>query len=250
MRRPASPTSPPPVQTEEFEGPLDLLLDEVRRQNVDIEKIAMAPIVSRFLDYMETAAERNLNLDIDWLHMAATLIHWKSRSLVPPEPGGRGEADPIRDSLVQQVLAYGKELAGELGRRRAVEQGRISRCRGGVASEEASESQEPPSLCVWDLVQEARSLARWVDKHRQELSQWQELGVERDDVTVSDMIEYLRTQVLAGDSGRVEGAKLLLLQENASRRACLFLGMLEMAREQELELYQKEAFGPLWLSLR
>jgi chromatin segregation and condensation protein Rec8/ScpA/Scc1 (kleisin family) len=61
---PAERASPPPVQVEYFDGPLDLLLDEVRRQNVPIEKIAMAPIVSRFLDYMETAADRSLNLDM------------------------------------------------------------------------------------------------------------------------------------------------------------------------------------------
>ena len=87
---PGSPGSLPSVQFQEFEGPIDLLLDEVRRQNVEIEKIAMAPIVARFLEYVGKASERNLNLDIDWLHMAATLIHWKSRSLLPSEPGGRG----------------------------------------------------------------------------------------------------------------------------------------------------------------
>ena len=68
MSPPGSATSLPSVQFRDFEGPLDLLLDEVRRQNVEIDKIAMAPMVSRFLEYMGTAAERNLNLDIDWLH--------------------------------------------------------------------------------------------------------------------------------------------------------------------------------------
>ena len=68
---PASASSLPSVQAEDFEGPLDLLLDEVRRQNVALEKISMAPIVARFLEYMRTATERNLNLDIEWLHMAA-----------------------------------------------------------------------------------------------------------------------------------------------------------------------------------
>src|SRR3954447_26337403 len=96
-------TSLPPVQTQEFDGPLDLLLEEVRRQNVEIESIAMAPIVSRFLDYMATAAERSLNLDIDWLHMAATLIHWKSQSLLPSEPGAKADRDPIREGTIRQL---------------------------------------------------------------------------------------------------------------------------------------------------
>ena len=68
MTLPASGNSLPSVQVEAFEGPLDLLLEEVRQQNVAIEKIAMAPIVARFLEYVRTAAERNLNLDIEWLH--------------------------------------------------------------------------------------------------------------------------------------------------------------------------------------
>src|SRR5438552_18285025 len=100
MTLPVNPASlPPPVHLPEFEGPLDLLLDEVRRQNVAIESIAMAPIVARFLEYVGAAAGRNLNLNIEWLHMAATLIHWKSRSLLSRETGGEPHKDPIRDDL-------------------------------------------------------------------------------------------------------------------------------------------------------
>jgi segregation and condensation protein A len=91
---PASASSLPSVQAEDFEGPLDLLLDEVRRQNVALERISMAPIVARFLEYMRTATERNLNLDIEWLHMAATLIHWKSRSLLPGGRDSRAHGGP------------------------------------------------------------------------------------------------------------------------------------------------------------
>lgn len=248
MHPPGRPTSLPQVHTREFEGPLDLLLDEVRRQNVDIEKIAMAPIVSRFLDYMETAAECNLKLDMDWLHMAATLIHWKSRLLLPAEPAGMGERDPIRESLVQQLLAHRKQWGEELGNLRSREQGRISRFVCGVV-EPTSESPDPPLICVWDMIQQARELARWVEKHREEVTQRQSLRVERDDVTVSEMTEYLRKQVSGGEGGTVDGGRLLLKQPSPARRACLFLGMLEMAQTQQLQLEQQEAFGPLWLSV-
>ena len=86
---------------EPYEGPLDLLLAEVRRQRVAIERIAMAPIVARFLEYMRTAARRNLALDIEWLHMAATLIEWKSLALLPSTE--ESPADPIRDEVVRQL---------------------------------------------------------------------------------------------------------------------------------------------------
>src|SRR4051812_16880187 len=121
MNRPASGTSLPPVEVEAFAGPLDLLLDEVRRQNVAIERIAMAPIVARFLAYVRTAAARNLNLNIEWLHMAATLIQWKSRSLLPRDDREEPPQDAVRDDLVQQLLAHRKEAADELARRRVVE---------------------------------------------------------------------------------------------------------------------------------
>jgi segregation and condensation protein A len=248
---PTSGASLPSVQWERFEGPLDLLLDEVRRQNVAIEQIAMAPIVSRFLDYMRTASERSLNLDIDWLHMAATLIHWKSRSLLPADGDGqKAEPDPVRDSLVQQLLAHRKEVAGELGRRRAVEEARISRPADGELREgsDANRPQEVPFVTVWDMIQESREMARWVREHREERKLLVEvLWMDPEGVTVGEMIEYLRSK-LSGRDLTLDGAELLQEQLTVSRRCCLFLGMLEMAREQQLQIEQKETFGPILLT--
>ena len=248
MALPANAASlPPPVHLPEFEGPLDLLLYEVRRQNVAIENIAMAPIVARFLAYVCAAAERNLNLDIEWLHMAATLIHWKSRSLLPRDITEDSQKDLIRDDLIQQLLAHRKQAADELARRRAVEETRFTRTVAEVETHEpnADEPDEPPFVSVWDLIQQARDLARWVEQHREARRHWREsFGVEQDDATVSDMMDYLRDQ-LAAAGGRLDGVGLLEVQANASRRSCLFLGMLEMARDQQIEIQQDEIFGPI-----
>lgn len=245
MTKPPSAASLPRTQLQEFEGPLDLLLDEVRRQNVAIENVAMAPIVARFLEYIHTAAERNLNLDMDWLHMAATLIHWKSRALLRLDTNGQTASDPIRDDLVQQLLAHRQTAAGELARRRALEETRFP--RGSVAPEAPAIEPEPQAfVCVWDLIQQARELAGWLEQHHQDRRHWEEtLGVERDDVTVDDMIEYLQAQ-LAGNV-ELDAVSLLERQSTKSRRSCLFLGMLEMSRNQRLELIQDEVFGPLSL---
>ena len=252
MALPTSASLPPPVQIPQFEGPLDLLLDEVRRQNVAIENIAMAPIVARFLEYVGAAAERNLNLDIEWLHMAATLIHWKSRSLLPRDASEDWQKDPIRDDLIQQLLAHRRQVADELARRRAVEETRVSRSAAsdGTGSSEpaAEESDEPGFVSVWDLIQQARNLARWVEQQREDRRRWREsFGVEQDDVTVSEMMDYLRDQLAAADGG-LDGAGLLESQATASRRSCLFLGMLEMARDRQVELQQDEIFGPILLT--
>jgi segregation and condensation protein A len=251
MTLPASASSIPSVRAEGFEGPLDLLLDEVRRQNVDLEKISMAPIVARFLRYVRTATERNLNLDIEWLHMAATLIHWKSRSLLPSDATVEPAADPIRDSLVQQLLAHRKQAAEELDRRRALEQTQFSRVDGEFREAPGPyEPEDSPFVSVWDLMQQARDLSRWVQEYRESHRQWKEtLGVERDDVTVSDMIDYLWARLGSADV-TLDGASLIHEQPCASRKASLFLGMLELVRDQQLQIEQKELFGRAWLCRR
>ena len=220
----------------------------MRRQNVAIESIAMAPIVARFLEYVRRPAERNLNLDIEWLHMAATLIHWKSRSLLPPDASGEPQTDPIRDDLVQQLLAHRKQAAEELARRRAVEETRFSRPAMGEFREQLplSDSEEPSFVSVWDLMQHARDLAIWSENQRRESRQWRgTFDVRPDEPTVEDMIRYLQ-DYLASHEGRVDALDLLQTQPPANRCA-LFLGLLEMARKNCIQVEQTESFGPLWL---
>jgi segregation and condensation protein A len=247
MKIRGSDSSLPRVDLEEFDGPLDLLLDEVRRQNVAIENIAMAPVVARYLEYVSTAVDRNLNLDMEWLHMAATLIQWKSRSLLPEDVGRPRQVDPIRDDLVEQLIAHRKRAADDLARRREVEDTRFSRASEGVAQEAATD-EGPDFVSVWDLIQQARGLAGWVEQQRKDRLQWQEtFGVEADDVTVGEMIDYLRARL--GADGVLDGVSLLQSQATASRRSCLFLGMLEMARDQQLEIQQNEMFGAISLKI-
>ena len=250
MTLPASGNSLPSVQVEAFEGPLDLLLDEVRRQNVAIEKISMSPIVARFLEYIRTATERNLNLDIEWLHIAATLIHWKSRSLLPSDATAEPAADSIRDSLVQQLLAHRKQAAEELARRRALDQTQFSRMdREFREAASPDEPEDAPFVSVGDLIRQARDLVRWVQEHRESHRQWETLGVEKDDATVSHMIDYLWARLGSADV-TLDGATLIHEQPCASRKANLFLGMLELVRDQQLQIEQSEFCGPAWLSRR
>jgi chromatin segregation and condensation protein Rec8/ScpA/Scc1 (kleisin family) len=137
--------------------------------------------------------------------MAATLIHWKSRSLLPRDASSEPQRDAIRDDLVQQLLAHRKQAADELARRRAVEESRFSR----AAAEAVHEAEEPDFVSVWDLMQQARGLARWVEQHRDDRRRWREsFGIEPDDVTVSEMMDYLRDQLATAD-GRLDGVALL-----------------------------------------
>src|SRR5262249_12879619 len=160
---------------------------------------------------------------------------WKSRSLLPRDDSREPENDPVRDNLVQQLLDHRKQAADELARRRAVEEARFSAVpeRESDGAETAAYKPEPGFVSVWDLLQQARELARWLEQDREDRSQWQEsFGVEQDDVTVEEMMEYLRNQ-LAAKNGSMDGIGVLDSQPTASHRSCLFLGMLEMVRSQE-----------------
>src|SRR5262249_30292285 len=103
------------------------------------------------------------------------------------------------------------------------------------------------AVTVWDLIQQAREMAAWTSRYRDERGEVQEvIAMDPDDVTVAEMIGYLQG-CLGAQNGVVEGVELLERQPNASRRSTLFLGMLEMARDQVLEIDQEDAFGKLWL---
>jgi chromatin segregation and condensation protein Rec8/ScpA/Scc1 (kleisin family) len=239
-------SSPPPVSGGWFEGPLDLLLAEVRRQKVAIEEVNLAPVVGRFLEYLRTAKASNLNLDIEWLHMAATLVHWKSRVLLPVAPGRELPGDPVRDELVRQLLAHRQQLAGELARRKLDEERQYPRAAGAPGDSRPADHnlpENPAFESVWDLLQQARELGRWVAEQkavRRDLQRTWEVAAE--EVTVGAMCDWLRAELNIAGEIRVDGLQLLV-RLSPARRSCLFLGMLEMARSQEIEIEQREHFG-------
>lgn len=230
-----------------FDGPLDLLLDEVRRQRIAIEEVALAPLVARYLAYMETAAAKQLPLDIDWILLAATLIQWKSRSLLPV--AGTSVRDPIRDEIVELLLAHRQQAAQDLGRRRSEEAGRLSHGGDPAFQEEAEfeEDLDPPFVSVWDLTQQARDLARWAAQQSRERRQWrQSFSREDEDITIAQMSEYLQARLTTGGT-EIEASQLFAHEPNHLRRVYLFLAMLDMARDQQLRLLQTDAFAAIWL---
>ena len=231
---------------ENFDGPLDFLLAEVRRQNVAIEEVRMAPITSRFLEYLQSAAERNLNLDIDWLLMAATLIYWKSQALLPISTGADAE-DRIPDELQQQLLAHKKQLAVDLQRRQAITAASFSRAADPAGGTEIAQRDQPLRTTVWDLIQQAREMSMWVEQHRSDLSITRALSLNPDDVTVAEMVDYLRDEFAATNHYPLNANVLLNRQTTPARRSALFLAMLEMANNQDLEIVQDACFAPMSL---
>src|SRR5712675_2262285 len=103
-------SSPLDVHLEHYEGPLDLLLDLIRRQQIDIADIPIATITSQYLAYMDKARELDVDLGAEFVYMAATLIHIKSKMLLPADPELEKispEEDP-RKELVERLLEHEK----------------------------------------------------------------------------------------------------------------------------------------------
>src|ERR1700738_422374 len=111
---------------EQYDGPLDLLLDLIRKQQINIYDIPIASITQQYLDYMQRALELDIELSSEFVYMAATLIHIKSRMLLPKDPELEkmsGEEDP-RQELVDRLLEHErfKNAAEMLQQKRLVEE--------------------------------------------------------------------------------------------------------------------------------
>lgn len=237
MSRPALPLRP-------YAGPLDLLLDEARRQNIALEAVALAPLVARYLDYMQRAARARQPLSIDWILLAATLIQWKSRALLVPEAGA--PADPLRDELVEQLRAHRQEVATDLAARRTGQAGHLAR-DGDPAFRDEPVPEEPAFLSVWDLAEQARELARWAAQRRQEQPRSPPfLANESTEIPVAEMIDYLLTQ-FATAGQELNASRLLAAQLDLPRQVSLFLAMLEMAQAQQLRIHQDEGLAEIIL---
>jgi segregation and condensation protein A len=237
----------PPL--EPYAGPLDLLLDEVRRQNIDLEAVALAPLVARYLDYLQRAVRAGQPLAIDWILLAATLIQWKSRDLLAPEADPA--ADPVRDELVEQLRAHRQDVARDLGRRRAEQAGQLSRDGDLVFTEKPvpEEPSEPAFLSVWDLAEQARDLTCWAAQRRLQQQRSQPFPAnEFEDVPTAGMVEYLLAQ-FAAVGPELNASRLLAQQSDLPHRISLFLALLEMAQTQQLRIRQEEEFAEISLML-
>jgi len=174
--------------------------------------------------------------------------------LLPGDPASpRPPADAIRDELVQELRRHRQRMAEELGTRLAGAQNRLARGSSeSFAPERWAELQEPedlPFVSAWGLLGQSRDLARWCAQYRQDLQRWREtLDVEQE-AAVEEMTAWLRERLQRAEPGApVEATGLLREQETPSRRAGLFLGMLELARAGEIALSQPEAWGEIWIA--
>lgn len=238
------PVSPLTVQVGAYEGPLDLLLDLIRKQEINIYDIPIAQITQQYLDYMQDAAELNVELSSEFVYMAATLILIKSKMLLPRDPElekeGAADDDP-RKELVDRLIEHErfKQAAEMLQQKRVIEEATWSNPQ---MQQFAAEDETQPGLSVslFDLVKVFQNvLDRVKSKPVYEVGQ--------EDVTVPEMIQRI------GDLFRKKRDAVLsateMFEGQTSHRAviCLFLAILELVKRQAIMLTQSEMFGDIGL---
>jgi segregation and condensation protein A len=237
-------SSPLNIHLEQYDGPLDLLLDLIRKQQIDIKDIPIATITAQYLEYLDKAREMDIDLGSEFVYMAATLIHIKSRMLLPRDPALEKESDggdDPRQELVDRLLEHErfKNAAEMLQQKRLIEENVWSNPQIKAF---VSEDEDPGlAITLFDLVKAFGEVLERV-KNRPIYE------VESADVTVSDMILYLKERFL--EVGAEQPVFILrILEQQRTRRAmiALFLAVLESVRMQAVIVTQKELFGEIAL---
>ncbi len=228
------------IMLDAFEGPLDLLLYMIRRANIDILDIPMAPLTRQYLDYVEAMRAQNLELAADYLVMAALLIEIKSRMLLPrPKVAEGEEVEDPRAELVRRLMEYEQmKLAGQ----KLNEMPQAEREFFWVETlVEKSLLIRHPEVSVGDLKEAWMAIVRQagLKKHhkigREELSVREHMGI------------ILRT--LQEKGGFVQFETLFDPDMGAPGLVVHFLAMLELGREKMIRITQTEAFAPIYINL-
>jgi segregation and condensation protein A len=238
--------TPSPLQfrLDHYQGPLDLLLDLIRKQEIDIRDIPIARITKQYLAYLDQARELDMDIGAEFIFMAATLIQIKSKMLLPVDPALKkeGEEDDPREELVQRLLEHERfrNAAEMLQQKRMIEENVWSNPQ---IKEFVAEDDNPGlAVTMFDLVKAmGEILERVRNKPVYEITE--------EDVSVGDMVKHLR--LLLEHSRRDQPLFILqVMEQQRSRRAmiCLFLAVLEMVKSQAVEILQKELFGEIALA--
>lgn len=218
----------------EFEGPLDLLLYLIRQDQINIYEIPVARITDEYLRYLQLMQELDLAVAGDFLVMAAQLLDLKSRMLLPREATAddEEELDPRLD-LVNRLLEHEKFKAAAqmLWSRATVERAVFTR-----AEIETDKNNPEVVVGLFDLL---RVFQEILARHKEEVL----LEIEREEVTMAEMIERLRNMVRS--AGELNLLKFFERAQSRRELVVAFLSVLELVRLNEISLRQRETFGEI-----
>ncbi len=229
------------VKFEVFEGPLDLLLYLIKKEEVDIYQVNLTRLATQFIEYIETMRLLDLEIAGEFLVMAATLMYIKSRELLPVDQQalveGEEEGEDPRWELIRQLVEYKKfkDAAAQLQAMEARQENVFPRVPGAI--EFAPEARPPLDVSIFDLVNAVNIVL-------QRFGQREDLREIFDDKwTVTEKIEQLLR--MTSEQPRLKFSALFAGVTSRSEVVAAFLALLELIRLKQLIAVQREPFGEI-----
>lgn len=229
------------VKLEVFEGPMDLLLYLIKKDEIDIKDIPVAHITNQYLEYLNLMRELDIAVAGDFLVMASTLIYIKSKMLLPPTPKVAGEEDLNEDpraELMDRLLEYQKfkEAAQMLHSRGEIESACFT--RGEL---ETDKGNPEVSATVFDLLRVFREILKRAESEA-------EMEIHRDEVSMSEKLAQIH---LLLDTNEEVNVRTLFENSRSKRELILtFLAFLELVKGMQITLVQRELFGDIFARKR
>lgn len=223
-----------------YDGPLDLLLDLVRKQNIDIYDIPIAQITAQYLGYVENMKQLDVDVAAEFIYMASLLIHIKSKMLLPRDPDApEGQEDP-RAELVNRLLEHErfKTAAQMLLQKQQLEDAVLS----NPALKEFRDAEGTEPELAADVIDLVKTFQTILDRAKSRPI----LDVNEETVTVGQMIEFVRRRMMIED-GPVRLKLLLRNLHSHQALICAFLALLELIRLQAILARQDKVFGDIVL---
>ena len=231
------------VQFEVFEGPLDLLLYLIKKEEVDIYEVNLTKLATQFIEYIDLMRTFDLEVAGEFLVMASTLMYIKSRELLPVDQQvqveGEDEGEDPRWELIRQLVEYKKfkDAAAQLQSFEARQENIFPRLPGKLEFESAAPAPKP-DVSIFDLLNAVNGV----------LQRFKERGGDARDIfedkwTVSEKIEFILKIISA--RGSVRFAELFETAANRSEVICTFLALLELIRLKQLACVQPEPFAEI-----
>jgi segregation and condensation protein A len=229
------------VKLEVFEGPMDLLLYLIKKDEIDIKDIPIAHITNQYLEYLNLMRELDIAVAGDFLVMASTLIYIKSKMLLPPAPKLAGEEDLSEDpraELMERLLEYQKfkSAAQMLHSRGEIESAVYT--RGQI---ESDKSNPEVTATVFDLLRVFREILKRAESEA-------EMEIHRDEVTMAEKLAQIHHLL---DTNEEVNVRQLLEGSRSKRELILtFLAFLELVKGMQITLTQRELFGDIFAKKR
>ncbi|MBB5208339.1 segregation and condensation protein A [Chiayiivirga flava] len=225
------------VILEAFEGPLDLLLYLIRRQNLDILDIPVAEITRQYVDYIGVMGELRFELAAEYLVMAAILAEIKSRLLLPRPPGAEGEEADPRAELVRRLQEYErfKQAAQDVD---ALP--RLDRDTSVVSAfvPDRQAIRVPPPVDLREMLLALRDVLKRADLFTHH-------AIKREALSVRQRMGEVLAKL--GDGQFHDFLSLFTVEEGRLGVVVTFLSMLELAKERLVEIVQEEPLAPIWV---